>query len=83
MRRKLAADEVSLAAARARQKELDQFLLAAPAAGWVEAVAKARYLLILLAQTPAAETAAGEAECGRFRRLRAAACRTDKPARHG
>jgi hypothetical protein len=28
---------------------------AAPATGWVEAVAKARYLLILLAQTPAAE----------------------------
>ena len=30
-------------------------LLAAPAAGWVEVVAKARYLLILFAQTPAAE----------------------------
>jgi hypothetical protein len=55
MRRKLAADEARLAAARARQKELDELLLAAPATGWVEAVAKARYLLILLAQTPAAE----------------------------
>jgi hypothetical protein len=54
MRRQLAADEASLAAARARQKELDQLLFAAPATGWVEAVAKARYLLILLAQTPAA-----------------------------
>src|ERR1700730_4463009 len=30
-------------------------LAAAPATGWDEAVAKARYLLILLAQTPAAE----------------------------
>ena len=30
-------------------------LLAAPATDWVEAVAKARYLLILFAQTPTAE----------------------------
>jgi hypothetical protein len=55
MRRRLAAAETGRAAARARQEELNQLLLAAPATDWVEAVAKARYLLILLAQTPAAE----------------------------
>jgi hypothetical protein len=38
-----------------RQKELDILLAAAPATGWGEAVAKVRYLLILFAQTPAAE----------------------------
>jgi hypothetical protein len=43
------ADDAAL-----RQEELD-ILLAAPAGGWGEAVAKARYLLILFAQTPAAE----------------------------
>jgi hypothetical protein len=43
------------AALRARQEELEYFLLAGPATGWGEAVAKARYLLILFAQTPAAE----------------------------
>jgi hypothetical protein len=40
---------------RARQKELEDLLLAAPATGWVEAVAKARYLLVLFAQSPAGE----------------------------
>ncbi|MGH6850459.1 MAG: hypothetical protein ACREDD_08465 [Methylocella sp.] len=55
LRRQLAAGEAGHAAQRARQEELDHLLLAAPATGWVEAVAKARYLLILLAQTPAAE----------------------------
>ena len=42
-------------AVRACQEELEHLLLAAPATDWVEAVAKARYLLILFAQTPAAE----------------------------
>jgi hypothetical protein len=42
-------------AVRARQEELEHLLLAAPATDWVEAVAKARYLLILFAQTPTAE----------------------------
>ncbi len=51
MRRRLAAVD----ALRARQEELAEWLLAAPATGWVEAVAKARYLLILFAQSPAAE----------------------------
>src|SRR5580700_8566799 len=42
-------------AVRARQEELERLLLAAPATDWVEAVAKARYLLILFAQSKAAE----------------------------
>src|SRR5580704_6279669 len=54
MRRQLAAVDAAHAALRMGQEELD-ILLAAPATSWVEAVAKARYLLILFAQTPAAE----------------------------
>jgi hypothetical protein len=46
---------VYAADAALRQEELDILLAAAPATGWGEAVAKARYLLILFAQTPAAE----------------------------
>ena len=55
MRRQLAAVGADHAALRARQEELEHFLLAAPATDWSEAVAKARYLLTLFAQTPAAE----------------------------
>jgi hypothetical protein len=55
MRCQLAAVEADHAALRARQTELEHFLLAAPATGWGDAVAKARYLLTLFAQTPAAE----------------------------
>jgi hypothetical protein len=55
LRRQLATVGVDHAAQRARQMELEHLLLAAPATGWVEAVAKARYLLILFAQSPAAE----------------------------
>jgi hypothetical protein len=55
MRRQLAAVEADHAALRARQDELEHFLLAAPGTGWDEAVAKARSLLILFARTPAAE----------------------------
>jgi len=54
MRRQLAAVNAAHAALLMRPGELD-LLLAAPATGWGEAVAKARYLLILFAQTPAAE----------------------------
>src|SRR5690349_7798633 len=54
-RRQLAAVEADHAALHVRQDELEHFLLAAPATDWSEAVAKARYLLILFAQTPAAE----------------------------
>jgi hypothetical protein len=55
MRRRLAAVDADHAALRERQEELEHLLLAAPATDWVEAVAKARYLLILFAQSPAAE----------------------------
>ncbi len=56
MRRLLAAAvDAGHAALRARQEELEHLFLAAAATGWVEAVAKARYLLILFAQSKAAE----------------------------
>jgi hypothetical protein len=55
MRRLLAAVDADHAAPRVRHEELEHFLLAAPATDWVEAVAKARYLLILFAQSKAAE----------------------------
>ena len=55
VRRQLAAVNADHAAQRERQEELEHLLLAAPATGWGEAVAKARYLLILFAQTPTAE----------------------------
>jgi hypothetical protein len=42
------ADQESL---RARKEEFERFLLAAPAATWPEAAAKARYLLQLFAAT--------------------------------
>ena len=47
--------EKDQAALKARQDELETFLLAAEAEGWLEAVEKARYLLGLFAQTPAAD----------------------------
>jgi hypothetical protein len=47
--------ESDQAALRSRQEELEKFLVAAPAGSWPEAVEKARYLLSLFAQTPAAE----------------------------
>ncbi|WP_036260939.1 hypothetical protein [Methylocapsa aurea] len=55
IRRLIAAVEADHVALRARQDELEHFLGAAPAAHWQDAVAKARYLLTLFAQTPAAE----------------------------
>jgi hypothetical protein len=55
VRRQLAAVNADHAAQRERQEELEHLLLAARATDWVEVVAKARYLLILFAQTPAAE----------------------------
>jgi len=42
----VAADHAKL---KARQDELEKFLLASPAANWSEAAAKARYLLTLFA----------------------------------
>jgi len=55
IRRQLAAVNADNAAPWARPEELEHLLLAAPVTGWVEAVAKARYLLILFAQSPAGE----------------------------
>lgn len=48
----VAADAAKL---KARQDELEKFLVAAPAAGWPEAVEKARYLLTLFATTSEAQ----------------------------
>jgi hypothetical protein len=55
MRRLLAAVAADPAAPRRLQEELEDLLLAAPATGWVEAVVKARYLLIQFARSPAGE----------------------------
>ncbi|HWT29771.1 MAG TPA: hypothetical protein VN240_01960 [Propylenella sp.] len=48
----VAADRAKL---RARQDELEKFLVSAPAANWFDAVEKARYLLTLFAATSEAE----------------------------
>ena len=40
---------------RSRQKELEEQLLATPAATWADAADKARYLLSLYASSPAAQ----------------------------
>ena len=50
MRADVEADQSSL---RERRDALESILLAGPAAGWSEAVEKARYLLSLFAETPA------------------------------
>jgi hypothetical protein len=55
IRRRRVEVESDQAALRARQAELEKYLLAAPAEGWPEAVEKARYLLGLFAETAAAE----------------------------
>lgn len=52
IRRHLAEVEAQQVALRQRQAELERFLFAAPAAGWEEAAAKARYLLMLFGDTP-------------------------------
>lgn len=48
----VAADRASL---KARQDELEKFLVAAPAANWSEAAEKTRYLLTLFAATSEAQ----------------------------
>jgi hypothetical protein len=48
----VAADRAKL---KARQDELEKFLLAAPAVNWTDAAAKARYLLSLFAATSEAQ----------------------------
>jgi hypothetical protein len=55
LRRHEADVEADQQALRARQDEVEAQLAAAPAADWPEAVEKARYLLNLFAQTPAAD----------------------------
>lgn len=55
LRRLLADVEANEEALRLRQDELENHLLAAPAANWQEAAEKARYLLNLFAATIAAQ----------------------------
>jgi hypothetical protein len=55
IRRELREVQVDQAALRARQEELETFLLAAPAATWLEVAAKARYLIELFAATADAQ----------------------------
>lgn len=55
LRRLLAEVEANENALRRRQDELEAHLIAAPAANWQEASAKARYLLNLFAATLAAQ----------------------------
>ena len=55
LRRLLADVEANETVLRLRQEELESQLLAAPAANWQEAAAKARYLLNLFAGTVAAQ----------------------------
>ena len=55
LRRLLAEVEANEQALRVRQEALEAQLIAAPAASWSEAAAKARYLLKLFAATPLAE----------------------------
>lgn len=55
IRRRLSEVEADQAALRDRQRELERFLAAAPATTWPEAAENARYLIGLLAGTPAAQ----------------------------
>ena len=52
IRRRLSGVKANQAAVRARQDELEGFLLATEATTWQEAAAKARYLIQLYAETP-------------------------------
>jgi hypothetical protein len=55
IRRMIAEVEANAEALRVRQGELENQLLAGPAASWHDASEKARYLLGLFAATPAAD----------------------------
>ena len=55
LRRLLSEVEANEVALRERQAELEAHLLAAPAGNWHEASEKARYLLKIFADTPAAQ----------------------------
>ena len=52
IRRRLSGVKADRAAVRARQDELEGFLLATEATTWPEAAAKARFLIQLYAGTP-------------------------------
>jgi hypothetical protein len=54
LRRMRAEVEADQSALRERREILEGFLIATPVVGWAEAVEKARYLLSLFAETPAA-----------------------------
>src|SRR5215212_8461819 len=54
LRRLRAEVDADQAALRERRNALEKLLMAAPSANWSEAVEKARYLLSLFAETPAA-----------------------------
>ena len=56
IRRRHSDVQADQAALRERQAEFEAFLIAAPAATWPEAAAKARYLIQLFAATPDAHT---------------------------
>jgi hypothetical protein len=55
LRRRLAEVEADAKVLRGRQDELETHLMAASAETWLDACAKARYLLDLFAKTPAAQ----------------------------
>jgi hypothetical protein len=55
IRRLLHEVQANQAALRARQDELESFMVAADAMTWAEAAAKARYLIQLYAATPDAQ----------------------------
>jgi hypothetical protein len=55
LRRLLAEVAANVQALRLRQDELEAHLVAAPAADWLEAAEKARYLIGLFGTTPAAQ----------------------------
>lgn len=54
IRRLLSGVQADQAQLKLRQEELEAQLLAAPSSTWIEAGEKARYLITLLAATPAA-----------------------------
>jgi hypothetical protein len=55
IRRRLHEVQADQLALRARQEEFERYAVAAPAATWAEAAAKARYLIQLFAATPDAQ----------------------------
>jgi hypothetical protein len=57
IRRRLHEVQVDQAALHERQAELERFLIDAPAQSLAEAVAKARYLILLFARTAEAQDA--------------------------